>query len=807
MSATVVPASASRCSGRHTSPHDLVVLRPARRLRPRRQARHRGRRAGRAAGPRRRADGRRRRGRPAAPRALRQHRQGQLPGQPQVRAVPRELQLLLAGARLAAPTSSSTTGSTPTRRSSRPRPASRAAPPASAWSPAAAARPTRTSSGSPTWSARSRPSTPTSRSAPASACSRTARPSGCARPASTPTTTTSTPPSPTTTRSCRPTPTPTASTPSRRPRPPGLSPCSGLIAGLGETDEQLVEALFALRELGSDSIPVNFLMPFDGTPYENTWDLTPMRCVKILAMARFVCPDKEIRIAGGREMHLRSPAGPRAAGRQLDLPRRLPHLRGPGRRGRPRDDPRPRLRGARCGRSEARPQVGVARPRQAPPRRGHRRCTQCLSRADELLAFDREHVWHPYTSMTDPTPVRLVERRVRRTPARWPTARELVDGMSSWWAAIHGYAVPGARRGRTPPARRHGARDVRRAHPRARGPARGAAGRARPRRARARLPRRLRARCSVEVALKMVLQHQRGVGRPERTRMLTVRGGYHGDTFGCMSVCDPVGGMHSMFSDVLPQQVFADQPPEPGGDVDGWADGVPRPWPPRTPHELAGIVVEPLLQGAGGMYVYDAGCLRVMREVADEHGLVLVFDEIATGFGRTGTLFAADAAGVTPDIMCVGKALTGGYLTLAAVLLHRRGRARPVRLRVRRADARADLHGQPAGLRRRAGQPRPARGRRLARPTCAGINAGLTTGLEPLRGLPGRRRRTHHRRRRRGPARPPGRRGQGDRGRGRGGRVAAPVPRPDLHDAALRHHRRGRRPDLPRRSSERWRSA
>jgi adenosylmethionine-8-amino-7-oxononanoate aminotransferase len=134
-----------------------------------------------------------------------------------------------------------------------------------------------------------------------------------------------------------------------------------------------------------------------------------------------------------------------------------------------------------------------------------------------------------------------------------------------------------------------------------------------------------------------------------------------------MSVCDPVGGMHSMFADVLPRQVFADQPPAPGGDVDGWAASF-RALASAHADELAGIVVEPLLQGAGGMHAYDPACLRVMREVADEHGLVLVLDEIATGFGRTGTLFAAEAAGVTPDVMCVGKALTGGYLTLAAVL-------------------------------------------------------------------------------------------------------------------------------------------
>jgi adenosylmethionine---8-amino-7-oxononanoate aminotransferase len=172
---------------------------------------------------------------------------------------------------------------------------------------------------------------------------------------------------------------------------------------------------------------------------------------------------------------------------------------------------------------------------------------------------------------------------------------------------------------------------------------------------------------SVEVALKMALQYQRGAGRPQRTRMLTVRGGYHGDTCGCMGVCDPHNGMHTMFRGFVADHVFADQPPPDEDGVPGWADSF-RKLADSHAHELAGIVVEPLLQGAGGMYVYPAACLRVMREVADEHGLVLVLDEIATGFGRTGTLFAADAAGVVPDIMCVGKALTGGYLSLAAAV-------------------------------------------------------------------------------------------------------------------------------------------
>jgi adenosylmethionine-8-amino-7-oxononanoate aminotransferase len=285
--------------------------------------------------------------------------------------------------------------------------------------------------------------------------------------------------------------------------------------------------------------------------------------------------------------------------------------------------------------------------------------------AQELLTFDREHVWHPYTSMTDPAPTRLVTG-ASGVRLRLADGSELVDAMSSWWAAIHGYNHPALNAALAAQAAEF-------SHVMFGGLTHEPA---------VRLAQRLvdsspaglehvfladSGSVSVEVALKMVLQYQRGVGHPERTRMLTVRGGYHGDTFGCMSVCDPVGGMHSMFADVLPQQLFADRPPAVEDGVAAWAESFEA-LADEHADELAGIIVEPVLQGAGGMHVYPAACLAVMRDVADRHGLVLVFDEIATGFGRTGTMFAADAALVTPDIMCVGKALTGGYLTLAAVL-------------------------------------------------------------------------------------------------------------------------------------------
>lgn len=283
----------------------------------------------------------------------------------------------------------------------------------------------------------------------------------------------------------------------------------------------------------------------------------------------------------------------------------------------------------------------------------------------ELLASDRRHVWHPYASMTDPQPTRLVTA-ASGVRLQLNDGSEVVDGMSSWWAAIHGYRHPDL-----DAALRSQASEF--AHVMFGGLTHEPA---------VELAERLVAMSpsglehvfladsgsvSVEVALKIALQAQRGRGRPDRYRFLAVRGGYHGDTFGCMSVCDPVSGMHSMFSGGLPQHVFAERPPSDERDVDAWADRFTQ-LTAEHAHELAAIVVEPLLQGAGGMHMYPSTCLRVMREVADRHGLLLVLDEIATGFGRTGTLFAADAAGVAPDIMCVGKALTGGYMTLAAAL-------------------------------------------------------------------------------------------------------------------------------------------
>jgi adenosylmethionine-8-amino-7-oxononanoate aminotransferase len=262
----------------------------------------------------------------------------------------------------------------------------------------------------------------------------------------------------------------------------------------------------------------------------------------------------------------------------------------------------------------------------------------------------------------------LVVESASGVALRLADGRELVDGMSSWWAAIHGYRHP---------VLDDAVRDQlgRMSHVMFGGLTHEPAVRLATRLVEL-TPEPLRhvfladsGSVSVEVAIKMCLQYWRSAGKPAKRRLLTWRGGYHGDTFHPMSVCDPDGGMHSLWRGVLPDQVFADVPPA------GFAAGVDPAYVDhlaglveRHAAELAAIVVEPVVQGAGGMRFHDPGYLRVLRELADRHDVLLVFDEIATGFGRTGELFAADHAGVSPDVMCVGKALTGGYLTMAAAL-------------------------------------------------------------------------------------------------------------------------------------------
>jgi adenosylmethionine-8-amino-7-oxononanoate aminotransferase len=255
---------------------------------------------------------------------------------------------------------------------------------------------------------------------------------------------------------------------------------------------------------------------------------------------------------------------------------------------------------------------------------------------------------------------------------RLADGRELIDGMASWWCAIHGYRHPALDAAVTDQVGRM-------AHVMFGGLTHEPA---------IRLAERLVAMTpaglehvffadsgsvSVEVAVKMAVQFWRAQGRGERHRLLTIRGGYHGDTFAAMSVTDPVGGMHSLFAEVLPQQVFAPRPPA-GFDAGldpVWAAAVEA-LAAQHASSLAAVVLEPVVQGAGGMYFYSPECVRFLREVCDRHDLLFVADEIATGFGRTGALWGCSHAGVEPDVLCLGKALTGGYLTLAATLCSER---------------------------------------------------------------------------------------------------------------------------------------
>jgi adenosylmethionine-8-amino-7-oxononanoate aminotransferase len=288
-----------------------------------------------------------------------------------------------------------------------------------------------------------------------------------------------------------------------------------------------------------------------------------------------------------------------------------------------------------------------------------------MSRWQALVDFDRDHVWHPYA----PLPATLAALPVAGAEGvrlQLAGGREVIDAMSSWWAAIWGYRHPALDHAITDQLRRM-------AHVMFGGLTHEPA---------VSLARRLSEMAppgldrvffadsgsvSVEVALKACLQYQRNTGQPSRVKFLALAGGYHGDTFGAMSVCDPVSGMHHMFSKLLPRQIFAPRPPGGPGVDPGWEEALRR----LAEHhagEIAAVVAEPVVQGAGGMWFYDPAYVRVLRQVADEHGALLLLDEIATGFGRTGRLWACEAAGVVPDLVCVGKALTGGYLSLGAML-------------------------------------------------------------------------------------------------------------------------------------------
>lgn len=354
---------------------------------------------------------------------------------------------------------------------------------------------------------------------------------------------------------------------------------------------------------------------------------------------------------------------------------------------------------------------------------------------EQISAIDAAHLWHPYSTIGGEAVAPMVAVGAHGTTltlVRDGRPVEALDAMSSWWTAIHGHGHPELDAALT-------AQLATMNHVMFGGLTHEPA---------ARLAQLLvqitpagldtvffsdSGSVSVEVAVKMALQYWRSRGRPGKHRLMTWRGGYHGDTFTPMSVCDPDGGMHSLWTDILARQVFAPQ--------------VPREYDPayvaafeaqlaRHAAELAAVIVEPVVQGAGGMRFHDPAYLRDLRELCRRHDVLLVFDEIATGFGRTGELFAADHAGVGPDIMCVGKALTGGYLSLAATLC-----TSDIARAISSGEAGALMHGPTfmanplacavsvASVELLLGQDWRARVARLA--------TGLAEGLAPARALPG----------------------------------------------------------------------